>query len=107
MPVQFKKDKDFENRLKAAFQQDMKQRIIPALETAVKEETPVRTGLLKSKIVGEMTGDLEGEVGTNTEYAIFVEYGTVHMAARAMFRKGAAKVEQLGDKLFKAIKEVI
>lgn len=46
--------------------------------------TRVDTGAMKSGWVGRMLGALEGEIGTNIEYAIFHEYGTVHISAMPM-----------------------
>jgi len=61
-------------------------------EKEVKIRTPVDTGRLRNSIHIESIkteGDMwEGEVGTDVEYASFVEYGTSKMAARAMFRQG-------------------
>jgi len=50
------------------------------VERQAKEDCPVDTGRLRSSITSEVSG-LEGKVGTNVEYAGFVEYGTVKRPA--------------------------
>ena len=59
------------------------------VETAAKRNTPVDTGRLRSSMTHELRrrgDDYVGRVGTNVEYAIYVEMGTRFMAARAMLR---------------------
>lgn len=46
-----------------------------------RKNTPVRTGRLRSS-TRELLGDLKGEVGTHTNYDIFVHEGTRYMKAR-------------------------
>lgn len=78
------------------------------LETEVKRETPVLTGNLRSSIIGKKTGYLQAEVGTNANYARYVEYGTSRFEPRAMFRKGAesfkAKAQAFLENKIKALK---
>ena len=76
---------------------------ILVMERNVKVNTPVLHGHLKRSIASRMTGFGQGEVFTNPieggveiNYAIHVEYGTKHMAPRAMFRKG---IEQSKEKI--------
>ena len=76
-------------------------KVIPLLETAIRNRTPVKTGNLKGGIVGRPTGFARGEVATNVPYAEYVEYGTVKMGPRAMFRQGANDIEQRGMDVFK------
>lgn len=54
------------------------------METETKSRTPVRTGLLRSSWTTEMVSELTAIMGTNVNYAVFVEYGTRKMAARPM-----------------------
>lgn len=68
------------------------------MERNIKVNTPVVHGTLKRSIKGVMTGFGQGEVtnsstegGADTNYAIFVEYGTRYFAPRGMFRKGVAQ----------------
>jgi len=52
-------------------------------EALAKAAAPVDTGFLRSSIQAEKgDSDLTWEVGVTAEYGIFLEYGTVHMAAR-------------------------
>lgn len=44
--------------------------------------TPVDTGRLRSSITYELMGENSSRVGTNVEYAPFVEFGTRFMEAR-------------------------
>lgn len=55
------------------------------LEALAKTKVPVRTGRLKNSIRVSKTataGDLQGQVGAFADYAIYVHFGTVRMAAR-------------------------
>lgn len=70
------------------------------MELNVKLNTPVITGNLKRSI-GSKADGFSGSVfsaaqagGKEINYAKFVEYGTAHMAPRAMFRKGVAQSEE-------------
>lgn len=60
-------------------------------EYFVKKNTPVDTGNLRSSINTQLfakkSDRTEAVVGTNVEYAPFVEFGTRKMKPRAMFRK--------------------
>jgi HK97 gp10 family phage protein len=68
--------------------QGMEQAVSLALEASAllvegqaKALTPVDTGNLRNSITHEVEGK-EAKVGTNVEYAPFVELGTVKMAAQ-------------------------
>lgn len=52
------------------------------VEAGAKAVVPVDTGNLKNSIAAEMTGPAEAIVGTGVEYSVYVELGTVKMAAR-------------------------
>jgi HK97 gp10 family phage protein len=58
------------------------QKTILAIETQAKIKVPVDTGALRASIQTEMETETSGVVSTNQEYAAYVEYGTVNMAAR-------------------------
>jgi HK97 gp10 family phage protein len=58
------------------------QETILGIESTAKIRCPVDTGALRASIQSEMTGDTSGVVGTNIEYAPFVEFGTSKMAAQ-------------------------
>lgn len=81
-------------------------RSILVMERNIKVFTPVVTGHLRRSIYSKQVSPSEGEVrtaavegGKEIDYAVYVEYGTRHMAPRAMFRKGA----QASDQQIKAI----
>lgn len=60
-------------------------------ERYAKERTPVDTGRLRSSISGQVEGTgtgVRGRVGTNVEYAPYVEFGTFRTPPRAMLRGG-------------------
>jgi HK97 gp10 family phage protein len=57
-------------------------KLVIAVENKAKLTTPVDTGRLRQSINHRFTGDLSAEVGTNVEYAAFVEFGTSRMEAR-------------------------
>lgn len=63
------------------------------IETGAKRNAPVDTGRLRSSIGTEIVGDgLAADVGSNVEYASYVETGTSVMAAQP-FLTPAAEVE--------------
>lgn len=77
------------------------------MDKNIKINTPVKHGTLKRSINYRMKNNLEGEVSTasfvdgkEVNYAVYLEYGTRHMAPRAMFRKGVAQSETDIDKIF-------
>lgn len=76
------------------------QKSLAVMERNIKVNTPIRHGTLARSITQKMNSPYEGEVftqpvmdGLEVNYAKFVEYGTRHMAPRAMFRKGVAQSE--------------
>lgn len=52
------------------------------VEGEAKLRTPVDTGLLRGSIDSKVIGDKEVQVGTNVEYAVYVEKGTSKMRAQ-------------------------
>ncbi len=62
------------------------------IEARAKQVVPVDTGNLKNSIQTEMDGDLSASVGTNVEYAPYVEYGTSRMAAKPYLTPAAEAV---------------
>lgn len=69
------------------------QETILAIETQAKIKTPIDTGALRASIQSEMTGETSGQVATNIEYSVYVNYGTSRMAARP-FMDPAAEGER-------------
>ncbi|MAH45855.1 hypothetical protein CMI37_08490 [Candidatus Pacearchaeota archaeon] len=65
------------------------QKLVLKVEALAKKSTVVDTGRLRSSITHSF-GKNEARVGTNVEYAIYVEYGTQKMEARHM--EGGSKV---------------
>jgi len=65
-------------------------RITLKFEGLAKKATVVDTGRLRSSISHRYFGTNSAAVGTNVQYAQFVEYGTKNMDARHM--EGASKV---------------
>lgn len=63
------------------------------IEAHAKTIVPVDTGLLRMSIFTRFHHDgFVAEVGPSTHYAIYVEYGTKHMAARPYLRPAVDKV---------------
>jgi len=66
------------------------------IEANAKKATVVDTGRLRASILHSMPTRESALIGTNVEYAEFVEYGTYKMEARHM--EGGAKI--LGEGMF-------
>lgn len=70
-------------------------RLLLRVVNAAKQNCPVDTGRLRDSITWELGGSgalLEGRVGSNVEYAPYVELGTRHMAPRAFLRNAISSV---------------
>ena len=74
---------------------DRLRKLVLTLEGIAKKATVVDTGRLRASITHTYE-EKSGFIGTNVQYAPFVEYGTKRMAARHM--DGATKV--LGQGMF-------
>lgn len=61
-----------------------------AIQRDSKKDCPVDTGRLRGSIVTK-TSHLEGTVGSNLEYAPYIEYGTHKVAARPFLRPAYEK----------------
>ena len=59
-------------------------------ETHAKKETPVDTGRLRNSITHTVKGDA-AYIGTNVEYAPFVEFGSSRNKAHHMLKKAATE----------------
>lgn len=77
------------------------------LELNIKKNTPIRSGTLARSITQRLNSPFDGDIftapledGKEIDYAIHVEYGTKHMAPRAMFRKGVAQSEKKIEQIF-------
>ncbi len=77
------------------------------MEACIKANTPVDTGRLRSSITSRSSllapGAKKGEalVGTNVEYAAYVEYGTKFQRPQPYMRAGAADAEDGIETIFK------
>lgn len=70
--------KEVESKVKNTVNQNVHQ-----MEGQAKMLAPVDTGHLRQSINTELSnGGMTGEVSTNVEYALFVEYGTSRQAAQ-------------------------
>lgn len=74
------------------YQKNVNQQLQAAIEDCAllterdsKKNCPVDTGRLRASITSSI-GKLEAEVGSNVEYAIFVEYGTSNQSAQPFLR---------------------
>jgi len=66
--------------------------------------TPFKTGRLRSSIGSEIVhgagSEIIGKVGTNVEYASYLEYGTSRMSARPYMKPTLEKLKDRAVKLF-------
>jgi len=72
------------------------------LQGAARRNTPVDTGRLRSSISRDVQKD-EATVGTNVNYAQFVEYGTKRMKAQPFMRPAVDKNRKNLIKLYRDI----
>jgi len=79
------------------------------IETEAKKEITsgtnkaVDTGRLRDSIDSELVSDDEVRIGTNVEYATYVELGTSKMAPRPFLRTGGQKSKSEITKIFKEV----
>jgi HK97 gp10 family phage protein len=72
-------------------------RIAQDVEGKAKRYAPVDTGRLRSSITSALEQDGEGlfaYVGSDVEYAIYVEYGTYRSAAQSFLRRALDEVSR-------------
>ena len=73
------------------------------VERKAKQNCPVDTGKLRASITTEV-GKLEAEVGTNVEYAPYVEFGTSKQSAQPFMRPALDKaITQLNRDMSKTL----
>jgi len=65
------------------------------LDREVKVATPVDTDRLRSSITSQVTAEF-GKVGTNVNYATFVEYGTKKMSSRHVTEGSSIRIKEKG-----------
>ena len=63
-------------------------------ETYAKALAPVDTGALRTSIKAVPVAETEWEIAPNTEYDIYVEFGTRKMAAQPYMRPAAEKIRK-------------
>lgn len=68
------------------------------VDAEAKKKAPVDTGNLRASITMEVDG-LEATVGTNVEYAPFIEFGTSRQQAQPFMTPAKQKVENQVDKI--------
>jgi len=73
------------------------------IEAHAKSIVPVDTGNLKNSIQTEMESDLTAVVGTNVEYAPYVELGTYKMAPRPYLGPAAERAKPCFEAAMKAL----
>jgi len=81
-----------------------------SLEREAKSLSPVDTGRLRSSITHSISGDpipLWAKVGTNVEYAEYVEYGTSKWSGKAFMRPALEKLKGRIDGLLKKAGKMI
>lgn len=72
------------------------------LEARAKTEVPVDTSNLKNSIGTSIENNgMTGVVSTNVEYAAYVEFGTVKMAAKPYFTPAAEQVRKSFERAVK------
>lgn len=62
------------------------------IEAEAKKRCPVDTGRLRASINTQLQGDYKVRVGSNVEYAPYVEYGTENQRAQSFLRPAIDKV---------------
>lgn len=91
--------RDAMSKLKLRSEDDLK-RLAIRVQNEARSRAPVDTGRLRSSIqAGQIQRDDLGafiEVGTNVEYAGFVEFGTRYMSARPYMRPALLAAARAG-----------
>ena len=77
------------------------------VEAKAKQNAPVDTGMLRGSITSTGSGS-EYEIGTNLEYAPFVEFGTRYMAAQPFLLPAFDEVvKNLQANIMKAVMNIM
>lgn len=74
------------------------------LEAHAKGRAPVDTGTLKNSIQATRIGDAHWRVVVGVDYGMYVEWGTVHMAARPFFQPA---IQAVTPAFLQAIRKVV
>lgn len=62
------------------------------IEAHAKTLAPVDTGALRNSIQMQPTGELSAEVAVGVDYGLYVEMGTIHMAAQPFLTPAVERV---------------
>ena len=93
---------DYQEDVLEGLQKDIEKAAL-TLEKNAKQNCPVDTGKLRASISTEV-GNLEAEVGTNVEYALYVEFGTSKQSAQPFMRPALDKaITQLNRDMAKTL----
>lgn len=93
---------DYQEDVLEGLQKDIEKAAL-LLERRAKQNCPVDTGKLRASITTEV-GKLEAEVGTNVEYAQYVEFGTSKQSAQPFMRPALDKaITQLNRDMAKTL----
>lgn len=95
------KDKEVLAQIDSLIEQKLKEACVLVQDTA-KQNCPVDTGRLQGSITYAVEGK-EGAVGSNVEYAPYVEGGTYKMAARHFLQNAGDSNRQRIINLFKGL----
>lgn len=95
------KDKEVLAKLNQLIEQKLKEACVLVQDTA-KQNCPVDTGRLQGSISYAVEGN-EGIVGSNVEYAPYVEAGTYKMTGRHFLQKAGDSNRQKIIELFKGM----
>lgn len=95
------KDKEVLAQIDSLIEQKLKEACVLVQDTA-KQNCPVDTGRLQGSITYAVEGK-EGAVGSNVEYAPYVEGGTYKMAARHFLQNAGDSNREKIINLFKGL----
>lgn len=83
------------------------QRTVFTIGRSSRQRTPVDTGRLRASTY-EKFGNLKGEIGTKTDYDMFVHDGTKYMMARPYLRQSVEANQQNVDRfMYKAVQDTL
>ena len=75
------------------------------IETLAKDKVPVDIGTTKNSIAATEEGELEWIIGPTTEYAPFLEFGTVYMKERPFMVPAAEEMRPNIDRAVRGLTE--
>lgn len=74
------------------------------IEAHAKTRAPVDTGTLKNSIQATRIGDAHWRVTVGADYGLYVEWGTVHMAAQPFFQPA---IQAVTPQFLRALRTVV